>query len=108
MFSKLILLLAFLALFDAKSTQKPVGKPTKKPVGTKQPIVPPTKEPVSAPTTKPLQPTEKPSFKPSTLMPTVYIKTSYSKDYPTLDSFVPIDGSSGMYTQHNLPSLSHN
>ena len=98
MFSKIVLLLAFMASIDAKSTKTPSSKPTKKPVGTKQPIVPPSKVPVYAPTAKPIQPTETPSFKPSTLMPTVYIKTSYSKDYPTLDSFVPIDGSSGMYT----------
>ena len=89
MFSKVVLLLAFMASLDAKSTQKPSLKPTKKP------IVAPTKLPVYAPTAKPLQPTSTPSFKPSTLTPTVYIKTSYSKDYPTLDNFVPIDGSSG-------------
>ena len=79
MFSKIVLLFAFMASIDAKSTKTPSSKPVKS-----------------------VKPVLKPSFKPTapkpTAKPTVYTKTIYSKDYPTLDSFVPIDGSSGMYT----------
>lgn len=77
MFSKIVLFLAFIASLDAKTTTKPVAPPTKKPV------VSPTAKPIYVPTAKPQgtkTPTSIPSFKPSTLAPTIYIKTSYSKD----------------------------
>ena len=78
MFSKIVLLLAFIASSTAttKKTTKPVAPPTKKPV------ISPTKKPVAVPSSA----------------PTVYVKTDYSSDYPDLNTFVPISGTDGMYT----------
>ena len=92
MFSKIFLLFILVASSYAKSSKKPQAPPTKKPqfAPTFKPSPgKPSFKPSVTPTFKPTS--AMPTFKPTT-KPTVFVKTTYSNDYPNLNDFIPING----------------